>query len=225
MHDATTPRRIVILGANERLPTLLNLFRAQDVRLLVVLEGIDLYRKNLASVDVIEGDFLDPKILAQANLEHCDAVIILADTHNNTPQDADARSVVATLSVERINSDVRTIVEVFSDDTAYHLRNAGVDEVIQSGELTADILAFSTTHPNYSKHLKTLLHFAYKNRVVTASASERLQGKPVSEISHILARDRKVLLGVRIRGRADRISLDPSRVVTDRDEMIYVHIL
>ena len=41
----------------------------------------------------------------------------------------------------------------------------------------------------------------------------------------ILARDRKILLGVRVRGRADRISLDPSRVVTAMDEMIYVHIL
>lgn len=224
---STEPQRVVILGVNERIYKLIELLHEQQKHITVVALDFSHYGSVAGDPDVhiIEGDFLDPKLLTRAKVEQAAAVIILTDTQQHSPQDADARSVVATLSVERINSDVKTVVEVHSDETAFHLENANVDEIIQSGDLTADILAFSTNHPNYSNHLETLLRFTYKNHIVTAPVRERLLAKTISEVTSILARERKILLGVRVKGDRKRETLDPSYALESEDEMVYVDIL
>lgn len=227
----TTHRRIVILGVNERIGPLLTLLEEQGVEMFVIAEDISNFEKVFAehSVDVLIGDFLDPDLLEQAEITTATSVIILADTQHHSPQDADARSVVATLSVEDLNSqvqsEVRTVVEVSNDETAFHLRNARVDEIIQSGDLTADILAYSTSRPKYSKHLETLLRFTHKNNVVTSPVSERYEGKTISEVTTLLVVKRQILLGVRIGGSRKRETLDPSHVLGSKDEMVYIDIL
>ena len=57
-------------------------------------------------------------------------VIILVDTHNRKPSDAD-RSVPAALTVEKVRPEVDTVVDTISADTVY-LENAKVDTIIQS---------------------------------------------------------------------------------------------
>ena len=217
--------RTVILGVNERIGTLVRLLRAQGRELVVVSANAKRFARDLSDVEVIHGDFIDRRNIKRARIQDAEAVIILAETVNKKPRDADARSVVATLAVEAAFPEVRTVVEALSEDTAYHLRNAGVDEIIVSGELTADILAFSTTHPDYGNHLEVLLRFAHQNRIVTAPVRERLVGKKFAEANLTMIRERKILLGVRPEGRADRESLDPDRTLRDKDILVYIDIL
>lgn len=219
--------RAVILGVNQRIKTLIDLLKEQNREVLVVSEHIRKYREELEGVDTLQGDFIDHKNLKRANLQSAETVIILAETIGHKPHDADARSVVATLSVEQMHPEARTVVEALSEDTAYHLRNAGVDEIIVSGELTADILAFSTNHSNYSTHLSILLRFAHRNRIVTAAVKDRLVKKTFAEAGLILAKERKILLGARRRGtsRTQDESTDPTRVLQSTDEIVYIDIL
>ncbi len=217
--------RTVILGVNERIGQLVQLLRDQGQEIVVVSNHVERFSRALDGVAQIAGDFIDPHVLRQAEVASAQSVVILAETIGHRMQDADARSVVATLSVERQNPEVRTVVEALSEDTAFHLRNAGVDEIIVSGELTADILAFSTTTSEYSQYLGVLLKFAHENRVVTAPVRERLVGKSLQALVRLLSEERKVLLGVRPSGGSGRASLDPERIVTPGDELVYIDIL
>ncbi len=222
----TTPKgHAVILGINARIRTLTRLLREQGREVVIVTQNAEAFAEELEDIEVVDGDFLDRKNLIEARVEKADTVIILAETINHKPHDADARSVVATLAAESLNPNARTIVEALSEDAAYHLRNADVDEIIVSGELTADILAFSTNHPSYSNHLGVLLRFAYRNRIVSAPVKERLRNKPLKEANLILAQERKILMGVRTGGKSRNETLDPMHVLQEGDEIVYIDIL
>jgi len=223
MTDNTVEKKkVIILGVNSRVENLICLLHEQGYTILVISEHAEQYSKALKDVDVVHADFLERRVLQQAGIEDSFAVIILAEIINNLPQDADARSVVATLSVESINPAVKTVVEVLSGDTAFHLRNANVDEIIQSGSLTADILAFSTNHANFSQHLGILLRYAHKNEIKTGPIKERFVGKTLGQIVLLMAANRKILLGIRPKDENYRETLDPDHLVKASEEMIYI---
>jgi Trk K+ transport system NAD-binding subunit len=218
-------RKVIILGVNNRIETLLGLLKEQDYRILVISEQVKSFDKELEGIETIESDFLERKVLLDAGIEESFAVIILAESIGYTAKDTDARSVVATLSVESINPAVKTVVEVLSSDTAFHLRNANVDEIIQSGSLTGDILAFSTNHPHFSQHLGILLRYAHKNKIVTSPVTERYVGKSLSQIVPLMAANRKILLGIRPKKEKDEETLDPEHIASDGEEFIYIDML
>ena len=219
-------KHVVILGVNHRLPELINLLEKEGYSLTVISRYVSEYQEEFAHrADFVESDFLDRDVFLKHNISQSFAVLILAEARGLSARDTDARSVVATLSVESMNSEVRTIVEVLTDDSEYHLRNAGVDEIIKSGSLTADILAFSTNHDNFSKHLNLLLRFAHKNRIEIAPVTERYVGKELRKVVHLMASTRKILLTVRPEGNKDRETLDPVYVLNEADQLVYIDML
>ena len=218
-------RKVIILGLNNRIETLLELLKSQGYQILVISELAEKFSKELEGIDVICSDFLERKVLQAAGVEESFAVIILAETTGYTDKDTDARSVVATLSVESIKPEVKTVVEVLSNETAFHLRNANVDEIIQSGSLTGDILAFSTNHPHFSKHLGILLRYAHKNKIVTSPVTDRYLGKTLSQIVPLMAANRKVLLAIRPKHGKKVETLDPEHVAAADEEFIYIDML
>ena len=213
----------VILGVNDKLDKIVDILMAQGKRVVVITDDIDRvkqYPENKASI--IEGDFILPAILAKARIEYAATAIILSDTNKRTSQDADARSVMATLAVEKIKPEIRTVVEAGNENTAYHLKNAGVDEIILSGDLTAEMLAYSTNHESYSENLGTLMRFVHANRIARIGVPERFWGKKVAEASTTLALERKVLLAIIIK---DKETLDPMLKLSEKHEMLYIEIL
>lgn len=218
--------RVVILGVNNRLLELIGLLEQQGYSLTVVSRYISEFKDKLReSIVLIESDFLEREVLQQLDIGSCFAVVILAESRNLSARDTDARSVVATLSVESMNAEVRTIVEVLTEESEFHLRHAGVDEIITSGSLTADILAFSTDHLNFSQHLNLLLRFAHQNRIETAPVTARFSGKTLREVVPLMASTRRILLAVRPNGERREETLDPSYVLEETDHIVYIDML
>ena len=218
-------KRIIILGVNNRIGDLVSLLKEENSSILVISRYVDQFPNELKGVETLNGDFLNKKMLEQADISNSDSVIILAETIGNSNSDVDARSVVATLTVESIQPNTRTVVEVLSKETSYHLRNANVDEIIESGKMTADMLAFSTTHSDFSNHLATLLRYTHKKRIVLANVNEHIINKNVSKVSSMFARERKIVLGVRIDGSTYNETLNPNYVIQSDDVLVYIDML
>lgn len=220
---STFSEHTVVLGVNDKLDRIVNILVASGRRVVIVTSSIDRiaqYPENL--VAVIEGDFIDADVLEKARVAQAANAVILADTEGRSREDADARSVLATLAVEKARPAIHTVVECLLPDTAYHLENAGVDEIIRSGDLAAEMLAFSTDHAGYSANLGALMRFVHKNRILTAPLPDRFAGKKLAEATATLALERKILLSVR---RDDEDSLAPGLQLRAGDEMIYVEIV
>ena len=221
----TKKKRTIILGINNRIGDLVSLLKEENSSILVISRYVDQFSNELKGVDTLNGDFLNKRMLEQADISNSDSVIILAETIGNSNSDVDARSVIATLTVESIQPNTRTVVEVLSKETAYHLRNANVDEIIESGKMTADKLAFSTTHPDFSNHLATLLRFAHKNRIVLSKVNEHQLNKTLSKVSAMYIKNRKILLGVRIDGKIYNETCEPNYVIQRDDVLVYIDML
>tara|TARA_B100000925_G_scaffold281705_1_gene253750 strand:+ start:50 stop:721 length:672 start_codon:yes stop_codon:yes gene_type:complete len=215
-------KRTIILGVNNRIGDLVSLLKEENISILVISRYVEQFSNELKDVETLKGDFLNKTMLAQADISNSDSVIILAETIGNSNADVDARSVVATLTVESIHPDTRTVVEVLSKETAHHLRKANVDEIIESGKMTADMLAFSTTHSDYSNHLAILLRFAHKNRIILGNVNENVLNKTLSKVSTMYAKDRKIILGVRIDGNLHKETLSPKYVIQKNDVLVYI---
>lgn len=213
----------IILGVNDRLERVVALLLDMGHRVAIVTEDVDRvaqYPEHL--VAIVEGDFVREKILMKARVMEASNAIILADTRGRSDRDADARSVLAALAVERLKPEIKTVVETLGADTARHLRAAEVDDIIQSGGMTAEMLAFSTDHPGYAENLQILLRFVHRNRVVTDLAPKRLWGKRLYDVQAILATEQKILIALERDGEQ---SLDPDLVVEDGDQLLSIEIL
>lgn len=220
---STFSNHAIILGVNNKLPRIVEILLDRNQRVAIVTENVDRvpqYPEHL--VAVIEGDFLLESILIKAKIDMATNVIILADTHNRKPSDADARSVLAALTVEKVRPEVDTVVEAISADTVFHLENAKVDTIIQSGALTSEMLAYSADYPKYSHHLHTLLRFVYKNNVLLAPVPSDFWGKELHEIQLMFVPDKKVVLGI---NRDNNEILDTSIILQEGDQFISIEIL
>ena len=93
-------------------------------------------------VRVLRDDFTRVAALQKANIANAAVALVLNDTHRGrTPQDADARTVLAALTIEKLNSAVQTCCELSSAESEPHLRMGKVDEIVITGELSGSLLA------------------------------------------------------------------------------------
>jgi voltage-gated potassium channel len=75
---------------------------------------------------------------------------------------ADANTILAVLNVEslcsKLGHEIYTCAELVEEENLHHLKNAGVDEVVIHGFLTAGLLSQSARHPGFSKIINDLVN-------------------------------------------------------------------
>jgi voltage-gated potassium channel len=107
----------------------------------------------------VRGNPSNAEDLHRAGIGRADTAIILADETNPAldPDDIDAKTLLATLAVESINSDVHTCVEVIKSENRQHFQRAKADEMVVSAELTGALLASSAINHGISHAVSDLL--------------------------------------------------------------------
>lgn len=85
----------------------------------------------------VRGNFWDESALVRASVATAKAVIILADESSGEgPTNADERSLLAALTCQSLNPAVPVSAEALREESAGHLRRAGVDNVVVNGEFS-----------------------------------------------------------------------------------------
>ncbi len=106
----------------------------------------------------VRGDFTQLEVLKRAGVEHASRAVVMADqVRGHASEDRDARSVLAALTIERLNPDVYCVVELMDADNQAHLEVAGVEAVIMRSELSGRALAAACRHPNLMEVMMNLL--------------------------------------------------------------------
>ena len=90
---------------------------------------------------------------------HCASrAILLADaTHPRTDQDRDARTVLAALTIEKLNPSIYTCAQLLDRRNDVQLRLAGVDDVIVTEEVSSHLIATSARNQGSVEALAELL--------------------------------------------------------------------
>ena len=195
METANMKGHVVVCGWNEtgrRLVTdLIN--SEHDPKIIVLQKESPLERLADPNIHYIDGDATTAQGLEHARVAHATVVVVLPDlSDNRSTQDADARSILTILAVERLNQKIHTVVELLNEENVYHVRNAGCDEVIVSGSYTGTMISQVVQFPGISDVFNSLFDPGDGTQVTEVAIEG--SGKRFSELSQTLYRSTNAIL-------------------------------
>jgi voltage-gated potassium channel len=188
------------------------------------LEEVDAIRERYGVDDIeyVRGDFVFENVLKRANIQHAEAVIVLADRSGGRSLDrADERTILATLAIKGIAPKAMTCAELLDSNNRQHLVRAKVDEIIVRGEKTGTLLAFSVLSPGLPRVFDRLISADSENRLWKVKIPGRFIGKPISELSaHLSENSQATLIGILTEEKGMKLDDILSHDLTAIDEFI-----
>jgi|BarGraNGADG00211_3_1021988.scaffolds.fasta_scaffold04088_4 voltage-gated potassium channel len=147
----------------------------------------------------LRGSAANERDLQRANIEQAKAVILLADeTGGGAASDADARAVLAALTIRSLNPDVPITAEVRDPENISHMMLAGVGEILDSDMLLGKLMARSALHFGLIGMVSEMVSKGAGEKVYHLPVDEKMAGlKPGDLITYVRNEYDATLLGVR----------------------------
>jgi len=176
----------IICGWNRRAEIIVREYQAakksMDQPLIVICEsdGEPLFQDESirSRVRFIFDDFTKVNVLEKAGVYRAQTCIILSDLGSNrTAQDADARTILAALTVERLNPDIYTCAELNNREYGAHLEMGHVNDYVVSGEHSGFLLAQAALNRGLTEIVTELLTYERGNQFYRLEISAEWEGK------------------------------------------------
>lgn len=190
---------VLICGWNSGVETMLKEFQnSRDFRekdIVVICSRKELPEiQNLGRPDLIHhlhDDFTRSEVLKQANVHKALAAVIVSDqSDGRSRQDADARTVLAALTIEKLNPKVHTCAELSNAMNEDHLRMGKVDQVILTRDLAGHMLAQAAMHTGAVSVIKDLLRSSVGSRLESLPVEGDLVGRRFEEAIGVVLGER-----------------------------------
>ena len=163
---------IVICGWTNKTKIIIEEYRAsrtsRRVPIVVITELdselIDQDIRALSNVMFVHDDFTRVSALRRAGIDRATTCLVLTDTSAaRSEQDADARTILAALTVEKMNPDVFTCAELVNRNYASHLKVGNVNDYVVTSEYGAHVLAQTAMKRGLSNMVSELLTYEQGN--------------------------------------------------------------
>jgi len=207
LQTITTRNHIVICGWNTNaeniLEGLMKLSKA-DIEVILINEltpeefqAINVKFPDL-NLSFVRGDFTNEKILSRGAIKGAKAAIVLSDqSGQNTLTKADERTILATLAIKSLNSELLTSAELVNSENRQHLIRAKIDEIIVNGEFNGFLLSTSAFHSGIPLLVKEILSFESRSSIKQIPVPSQFIGKPFKEfLDHIYSAGKGIVIGV-----------------------------
>ena len=163
---------IVICGWTNKTKIIIEEYRAsrtsRRVPIVVITELnsdlIDQEIRSLPNVMFVHDDFTRVSALRRAGIDRATTCLVLTDTSGGrSEQDADARTILSALTVEKMNPDVFTCAELVNRNYASHLKVGNVNDYVVTSEYGAHVLAQTAMKRGLSNMVSELLTYEQGN--------------------------------------------------------------
>ena len=185
---------IILCGWNGRMQEVLADLRA-DARSaeadMVLVADIDAKPVADERLHFVRGDVTEEN-LRRAGVETAATAVIVGDRSLDYSA-RDARTVLATLTVESLNPDVYTIVELASAANVRHCERARADEIVVGAELCSRVMSTAALDHGISRVLRELLSAQVGQDLVTVPVAPSQAGRPFFEVFSALKRDKNMI--------------------------------
>lgn len=181
---------------------------------------------NRDLIYLVTGDFTKAELLERAGIRRAAKAIIVSDkSGNRSDQDRDARTILAALTIEKLNKDIYTCAELLNREHEAHLRMAGVEDVVSASEYGATLISSMAIHSGISSIMGELLSVQYGNEFFKLDLPPWLEGKTFSDAVALLTRRGAILIALDkpLGGKRHEIVLNPpADRVLQRGEILVV---
>jgi voltage-gated potassium channel len=161
-------------------------------------EETEAFAVDQPNVMFLHDDFTKVTALRRAGIENAQTCLVLSDTSGGrSEQDADARTILAALTVEKINESVYTCAELFNRSYATHLEAGKVNDYVVSGEYGAHMLAQAAMKRGLISVFSELLTFERGNEFYRVEIPASWVGTSFDEkLSEVRKTDNLILVAV-----------------------------
>ena len=208
---------IILCEWNDRTREILRDLRADSRSArspIVLLADVDTKPVEDEHLSFVRGDVSEEN-LTRASIATADTVVIVGDRRLDYVA-RDAKVVLSTLTVEALNPDAYSIVELASEDNARHCERAHADEIIVGAEFSSRLISSATLDHGITKVLSEILSAQIGNDLITVPVPASLAGRPFLELFSEMKRDRgMVVLAIQRHGN--------NEIVTNPDTDVAVH--
>ena len=208
---------IIICGWNTKAEIIVAEYRAaqrtHNTPIVVVAqldEPPNLATTSQAHVEFLEEDFTRVSALKAAGIHRAHTCVILSDTmRGRSVQDADARAILAALTVERLNPGIYTCAELHNSEYAPHLQMGDVNDYVVSSEYSAYLLAQAALHRGLMGVFSELLTHQRGNQFYRVQLPDKWVGEAFDNLLIYLKKEHNALL-VAVHGATGDVMVNPA---------------
>lgn len=237
MHKPSNPdelnKHIIICGFSAKAAVLMTEFLLDPVfahaEILLVSQKADLESlkaRNIKTdrISVLKEDFTRMETLKKAGVERAVAAVILSEHgENRTSQDIDARTILAALTIEKLNPKIHTSAEIYNEEYATHLKMGGVEDVVIQGEFSGKLLARISMHEGLLAFFKDLLSRESGNTLTFIDPPQDIIGLTTEEATGILVKELGFTL-VGIKPKKEPVIVNPrGHIINSTDEILVIN--
>ena len=221
---------IVVCGWTPKTEVILREYRAnkttRNLPIVIITETepdhINADIEKLPNVFLIHDDFTKLSALQRAGISEARICIVLADTTGGrSEQDADARTILASLTVEKVNPDVYTCAELFNRSYGTHLEMGQVNEFVVSEEYGAYVIAQAGMHRGLINVFAELLTYRHGNEFMRMPIPSSWIGKKFNEMLSEL-KDKKNAILVAVHSEDDSMQVNPENHTFEAGDQVVV---
>jgi voltage-gated potassium channel len=150
-----------------------------------------------ATIRFVRGDYTAEPTLMRASIVKASSAIILADPGPDGQAKPDDRTLIAALAIKSVARHVEVCAELLDSSNEVHLKRAGVDQIIFSGEFNGFLLSSAVMTPGITQALREIMRTDRGGIIKRALIPRELVGKPFqTAVMDFMERQGSILLGV-----------------------------
>jgi voltage-gated potassium channel len=155
----------------------------------------------------IHGD-VDADILKKASLREASVVMILTDEDLDS-YSRDAKVVLNTLTIRKLNPDVYICVEISDSRNMQHGKLAGADEIIVIGELSGNLLVQAALDHGITKIITELVSNKFGNELYKVKPPENFVGMQFIEVLRLIKEKHNAIIVAIESGKEKKLVANP----------------
>jgi voltage-gated potassium channel len=215
---------IILCEWNYRTQAILNELRADPqtadapIVLIADIPSKPIDDKNLFFIQSSVTD----ESLNRANLAKAKTVVIVGDNRMEATA-RDGKVVLTTLTVESINPDVYTIVELANEANVPHCKRAKADEIIVSNEISSGLMARATLNHGITRIISELLSSHHGNELYKLPLPASMIGRLFIEVfTEVKQTYQCIVMAVEKETEEDIISNPPADYVFEEGDYLII---
>jgi len=224
MCASTVDNHIIICEWNHRTRAIIKELRADPQTKstpLVLIADIEEKPIDDSNLFFIRGT-VNEETLEKANLQKARTVVVLGDDSVEITA-RDAKVVLSTLTIESMNPDVYSVVELVDKANEQHCLRANADEIIVGSELSSNLIASAASDHGISKVISELLSSRYGNEFYSMPLPENMIGwKFIDVFMTMKTQSKATVLGVQEGNTGEFISNPDGDFHVSREDNLLV---
>jgi voltage-gated potassium channel len=181
-----------IISSSRSLPGIVLINTLPETEITDLIE-----RFPAASIRFVSGDYTAEPALMRASIGKASSAIILADPGPEYLAKPDDRTLIAALAIKSVARNVEVCAELLDAANEVHLKRAGVDQIIFSGEFNGFLLSSAVMTPGITQALREIMRTDRGSTIKRAPIPSELVGKPFRTAAmDFMERQGSLLIGI-----------------------------